>query len=169
MSPLLSRTCLPIGLLIFLFCTSPSLALSEKPILVKLSEVHQADLFAISSDNDAISFYKKTLQAKLQLTPKRISHNRKVSPPQIPIEIKNHIHTLVANLQASRIASTIQSNVQTNKKANHSLPSDQQNLAFDWLMTKSLPTSMQKMMSFMAHVTDYFKIKNRTTKTTAPI
>ena len=135
----------------------PALLPAAEINLKELGKAHQADLLSISSDKEAVLFFKKKLSPKLQLTPKQNYHKRRSPLKQNAQKLQNEIISMVANLVASRLAATIQSQSQQGNQEILHRQDVQQEPARAWLPSKTLSLSTTKMLSFMTSYSDYFQ------------
>ncbi|WP_447968177.1 hypothetical protein [Nitrospira sp. M1] len=129
----------------------PVQVFASEPNLRQFSATHQSALLTISSDNDALNFYKKYWPIPQDIT----RHHRTASRTQQAQEMTSARITLIANLLASRLAITMQSALQEQGLDAIQPFSDQQRKAHEWVTTKSIPPIIAHMLDFHAHVTDY--------------
>lgn len=133
-----------------------SLASASPPDHIALSKEVEQKLLSITSDQQAIRFYRQSLGLSRQSTDHRTRYNPQTSSQLFP-KTQQKIISLTRNLLATTVARTIQTYVQ-HHDLNNLTYLDEHAETIEWMRShSSLPPSVSDMMTFHSHLQAYFK------------
>ncbi len=139
-----------------IFAATP-LASASQLSLSQISEKHQTDLFAITSNKNALHVFTRKLQADLPLITKQTQHRKNPSRKMTPPDIKDAVITLMTNLLASRLAATTQTTVQQGNLPKIQQFLDQKISGYQWAQSQVLSPSMTQVFSFNKNLSNFLK------------
>ena len=133
----------------------PLVSASSTLSLPQLGEKHQSELFAITSQNDALRLFKKSLRSDLELPQKRGHHTRSAFGKQRTRDMQENILAFVTHVLASRLALSIQTTLQQENREKIPRFLDDTMPGYQWAQTKSLAPAISRMLSFNRHLSEY--------------
>ena len=136
------------NILVVLICltwTTYSSASDSLSHLKHISQKHQIELFNVTSDQEALHVFRKSLLTDLDLSSSRTRYSKNSFRKQHTLGLQEDVLRLVSNMLASRLAVTIQATLQQ-ADIHHFI--DEAPPGYTWVQTQALSSSMKKSFSF---------------------